>query len=206
MERVAGSASSLALLVVLLATSPGRSRASPEETYVLPPCNTVRFSGRVPGGQPFEHPLPGGLVFRLAPSAPPISGWVIEVRSPSLEPGESELSWVATPPFRWWNPRYLETSYGWTAERAVEDGERAFRFVQPGDLATASEAVRTLLWPADATADSLAAAQGAWDGLSVFEGRLTIRDGRVEDSPDGRGRIAALEFDVEICVPARGAP
>ena len=78
-----------------------------------PACRASRFDGEVSHGQAFEHELAPGLVFRLAPERHPANppGWRIEVRSRAMPEPENELSWVVTPPYRFWNPRYLDTSY-----------------------------------------------------------------------------------------------
>jgi hypothetical protein len=189
-----------ALLSLAAAREEARAGGAPGPGAV-PPCDTSRVTGRVREGEAFEREIPGGLVFRLIPSAPPVSGWQIQVTAATLEAPEDELSWSVTPPLRYWNPRYLETSYGWTAQQAVDYGERPFRFVRPADLAAATEAVRALLWPGEVSADSLKTARARWEGLRVFEGVLRVLDARVEPSPDGSGRIAELGFEALLCVP-----
>ncbi len=167
-------------------------------------CPTSRFGGEVSRGQPFEHPLGGDLVFHLAPSPagnPP--GWTIEVRSPALPGPENEFSWVVTPPYRAWNPRYLDTSYGWSAREAITFGPRDFHFVTSGaDYRSAAEAVRKLLWPAGLPERELEEARRDLDGVRRATGRLVILDSRLGGMAQGDpGRIEWIRFEVEVCLP-----
>lgn len=168
-------------------------------------CPTSRFGGEVTHGQPFERSLGGDLVFRLAPSPagnPP--GWTIEVRSRALPGPENEFSWVVTPPYRAWNPRYLDTSYGWSARDAIAFGERDFHFVMTGaDYRAAAEAVRKLLWPAGLPEGELDQARRALDGVPRATGRLVIFDSRLAGTEQGGpGWIEWIRFEVEVCLPA----
>jgi hypothetical protein len=43
--------------------------------------------------------------------------------------GGDDLVWVATPPCRSYNPRYLDTSYGITVRQALAHSPREFSFV-----------------------------------------------------------------------------
>jgi hypothetical protein len=170
-----------------------------------PACRPSRFGGEVSHGQAFEHALAPDLVFRLAPEGHPANppGWRVEVRSRALPEPENELSSLVTPPYRSWNPRYLDTSYGWSARDAVNYGPREFRFVTPAtEYRAAVEAVRALLWPSGiAEAD----ARRTLDSVCRATGRLVILDARVDEKAvsqhGGPGRIEWLLFEVEVCLP-----
>src|SRR5262245_37263418 len=74
-----------------------------------PTCQPQVFRGRVIAGESHEIALSPSLVFRLEPDTvaanPP--GWTIRVTSPRA-PGD-DYSMVATPPYRFANPRYVDT-------------------------------------------------------------------------------------------------
>jgi len=173
------------------------------------PCDTL--SGRVRAGQSYEHPFGDGLRFRLRaePSAPPNpAGWTIEVRPRS--DGEHEYSWVATPPYRFWNPRYVDTSYGVSAREAVARSVRRFGFVTGEEaydrLARAVELL-TSSRPAGMTDAAYQAArdsaEATWKAMmeDVGRGELRITDAAVSDSTAERpgGRIERLAFTVALC-------
>jgi len=66
-------------------------------------------------------------MFNLVPSN---SGWTIEITPKAVNGNEpSEYIWVVTPPYRSSNPRYLDTTYGVSAEEAVHETPRSFNFV-----------------------------------------------------------------------------
>lgn len=168
-------------------------------------CRTSRFVGEVTHGQAFERPLDADLVFRLAPSragSPP--GWTIEVRGRVVPGPENEFSWVVTPPYRGWNPRYLDTSYGWSARDAIRFGQRDFHFVTTGgDYGLAAGSVQKLLWPAGIPERELEEARRALDGIRRGTGRLVILDSRLSGMEQGGpGRIEWIRFEVEVCLPA----
>jgi hypothetical protein len=171
-----------------------------------PACEVTRFAGIVEDGQSFEHVVNGDYTFRLQSTADSeLSGWTIEVRTPRLAGPENELSAVATPPHRFWNPRYIETSYGWTARQAIEYGDREFSFVRFEDYARLNEALVRLLWPNGATDAELEPARRTYDGMPRYPGRLRILDSTITPTSDGTGRLGRVRFDVELCVPARAA-
>jgi len=122
-------------------------------------CRRIEFRGEVEHGQAWQRELGGALEFRLDPSADPIlPGWTIEIRSHDLAESENELTWVVTLPYRGWNPRYLDVSYGLTAREVVARDVRGFGIVHVADYAQTADAVRTLLWPYGKTDQELATA------------------------------------------------
>ncbi len=171
-------------------------------------CNAIRSSGEVVKNQLFEREVGRGLLFRLNPSQasnPP--GWTIELRSRANP--ENDFLWVATPPYRFMNPRYLDTSYGYSAQQAVQMSERAFNFVlNDSDYEKMTEAVRKLLWPYNHSEAELAEAEKVLEETPTGSGRLHILDARLggEDETEGRGWIESLRFEVELCFPEPGRP
>lgn len=172
-------------------------------------CDTI--SGQVRAGSSFERAFGDGLLFRLraAANAPPNpAGWTVEVRAGA--DGEHDFVWVATPPYRWWNPRYLDTSYGQSARGAVDRDVRTFGFVTGEEAyARLSEAVGFLVFsrPPEMTEEEYEAAhdsvRAAWQTMmeEVGRGQLRITDADVsEPTPDHpRGRIERLAFTVTLC-------
>ncbi len=161
-------------------------------------CRAVHFTARVVAGQAFQHDLGGGLLFRLVPSRDPaISGWVIEVHPEHDRGPDSERSWVATPPYRFWNPRYLDTSYGWTAEAVVAANVREFAFIaDSASHAAAVAAARVLLWPAGIADSSLVAARATLDAAPRALASLRIVDASIEGNA-----LASMSVEVDACVP-----
>lgn len=167
-------------------------------------CSIRRFRGKILRGENFKRPVASGLTFGLRASKDPaIDGWTIEICSESLSEPDNELSWVATPPYRSWNPRYIETSYGWTAKEAVEVSEREFGFVSSADYKKTADAVRILLWPADHTKEEIRQAERLRKQMRVGTGKLrilTAQLGAARGQGD-RGTIERMDFKVELCVP-----
>ena len=94
---------------------------------------TVRFWGEVAQGLEFRKSIGRGLDFVLKPDTmgAGITGWTIQV-SPHGNPPDPKCTdylWVVTPPFRFWNHRYLSTEYANTAQEAVSFSPREFNFV-----------------------------------------------------------------------------
>jgi hypothetical protein len=176
--------------------------AIPEARTAGPVCEAVRFAGVVDDGRSFEHVVNDDYTFRMQSTADSVlSGWTIEVRTPRLaEPG-NELSSVATPPHRFWNPRYIETSYGWTARQAIEYGGREFSIVRPEDYTRVHDALVRLLWPNGATDAELDQAQREYDETPRYPARLRIVESTITPTPDGIGRLGRIRFEVELCVP-----
>jgi hypothetical protein len=131
--QVTALLTTLGLLRPTTGSRPGSNLA----TSLADTCRPIEFRGEVEHGRAWERELGGGLVFRLAPSADPVlPGWTIEVRSLDLPEDENELSWVVTLPYRGWNPRYLDVSYGLTAREVVRSRRAGVRHRTPGRLRT----------------------------------------------------------------------
>lgn len=190
-----------------------RRRYVPIERPRSTACDTL--AGEVRAGESWEAPFAGGrLRFRLraARNAPPNpEGWTIEVGRAD-DPGErvDDYVWVATPPYRFSNPRYLDTSYGRTAPEAVAWSEREFGYAAgPAEYAALVGLVDTLLYPPEglepATRDAVTA---RWKARMDRAGRgvLRITDSDVVAPGPGlpAGRIERLAFAVTLC-PAGAA-
>lgn len=167
-------------------------------------CRNEVLRGRVSDGQDYEAILAPALVFRLDaethPQNPP--GWVIRVTPPSAP--DSDYSMAATPPYRFANPRYVDTSYGVAPEAALAMTPRRFAFVATReDYSAAAAALDVLLWSGNHTPEQIEAAQAAISGLRTFPGAFYIEDGATipPDSANPFGRIEWISFRVELCAP-----
>ena len=158
----------------------------------------MSFSGRVEKGERYEYPLDNGLVFRLQPNSagnPP--GWVITVAK--SDRSRDDYVWVVTPPYRFWNPRYVDVSYGTSAREAAEITPREFMFVtNETDYKTANEAVDILLWPNNHKKKEIEAAQDKLNGVPKRKGTFTITSAELDTGSDGIQEIRSMEFKVEI--------
>lgn len=153
---------------------------------------TVRFSGEVQKGQNFEREFSPGLLFGLsAVNDPGMPGWMIYVRPKQEQDPEAEFTWVVTPPYRAYNPRYLTVSYGYSAKEIVEHTPRNFRFVKNlSDYGTAARAVRGMPWgEGQGTYEEHLKALGS---VPTCAGSLRILDSRVSQS------IEWLKFEFEL--------
>lgn len=177
------------------------------------PAQTLRFSGRVANGEKFEKELPGGLRFALQPDTGDpgaIAGWTIEVSPSASHPKEcDDFVWVVTQPYRGYNARYLDTSYGTTAEEAVKFSPREFRFVlNCADYQREAARVDRALWPGNYSESEVKEALARLGTSPHGTGRLWIRDSRISAAPKmaagkNLGRMDWIAFDVEIAIPKR---
>jgi hypothetical protein len=174
----------IAAIALLVLLSPQAGRQQP-----------TRFTAEISRGQDFEREFGSGLLFRLRASKDPQTpGWTIEIRPKGETNPEVEFSWVVTPPYRFFNPRYLEVSYGLSAKQIVEISPRDFNFVRNRAAYDAgAEAVRKLLWPAGIDDAELDRARKALEELPTCRGTFRILDSRVGES------IEWLKFEVELC-------
>lgn len=192
----------LAFGVAALVALGGPARAT-EPTGQEAGCD--RVEGTVEHGEAYRALLPSGYELLLEPASHPANpqGWTIRVFLPPDE--ERDLSVYATPPFRFSNPRYLDTGYGHTAAQAVAWSERRFHFATgPADHDVLATAVVALLWPYDYAEETLEQARRAIDSVPVGSGRLRVLDARLRE-PDDQfplGLIEQLHFEAELCPPA----
>jgi hypothetical protein len=192
------------LLIAISASGAVFAQNSASEKRPQRPCKQIQFSGEVREGRRFQKQLNSNLVFRLEPHAEPsVPGWTINLHPSKGIDADLEFSWVVTPPFRLWNPRYLNVSYGYSAKEAVSIKERTFSFVLNREgYEAASAAVQKLLWPHGHSEHELAEAQRLLDSVRKGTGKLVILDSKVREPENGPGVIEWLRFQVELCIPS----
>lgn len=174
------------------------------EGQVADSCAAEHLEGSVRHGDTLSIPFADSLLFRLAPATHPNNpqGWTIQVLIRGG--GDSDFVAIATPPYRWSNPRYLNTSYGMDAEEVVTWTVREFRFVtNNSDHERMHEAVSTLLWPADRSNEELEAARELIDSIPTGHGSLRIISAKTRPpDPDfPSGLIERVDFEVDLCTP-----
>ncbi len=181
------------------------------------PERPLRLSGEVSRGQEFHREIGAGLVFALTPTAidpGAIEGWHIEVflKDRPKDQQCDEFAWIATPPFRSSNARYLDTSYGTKAEDAVKWSPREFQFVLTcDDYKRERQWVDRLLWQYNNSEEQVQEAYRKLGSSPMGKGLLKILDSRISPAEkaaggDNLGRIDWLKFEVEISLPRRTAP
>jgi hypothetical protein len=174
-------------------------------------ARSIRFSGEVSKGEEFRKALAGGLIFVLSPTGivpGAIGGWTIEVSPQGDHPkGCDDFVWVATPPYRFYNARYLDTSYGMTAQDAVKFTPRDFRFVVScADYSRELEWVDRLLWSYSYSDAQVKEAENKLGSSRHGKGRLWIRSYKISPAPQNVGKtnlgqIDWIKFEVEIQIP-----
>ena len=173
-------------------------------------CLQLAFQGEVSNGQAFECPIGGNLLFRLNSRS---MGWTIEITpQASGGPERSEYVWVVTPPYRSWNPRYLDTSYGMSASEAVHNTPREFNFVLNDtqykralnlvELASMSHPPSDHRSPEELQKETNEAIAALLE-FPVATGRLWILDSRIAipAAKDDPGSIEWIKFRVILNVP-----
>ena len=156
---------------------------------------SLRFQGTVNHGQEFRKSIGRGLVFVLRPKD---DGWDITVQpeGAAVSPGCNDFVWVATPPYRFSNPRYLDTSYGIDAREAVKWSPREFAFVlTAADCKTEQDRVARVLWPYNYSEQEVKQAEEKLGTSPLGKGLLAILDSRFG------GQIDWLKFEVRISLP-----
>jgi len=169
------------------------------------------FSGRISRGEKFQTDIASGLKFVLLPTTNDpgaVEGWTIRVSPKGDHPSEcDDFVWVVMQPYRSYNARYLDTSYGTTAEEAAKYSPREFNFVlNCSDYKQEEERVNQLLWPYNYSEAQVEEAEERLGTSPQGKGRLWIRDYKV--SPEQKaagdvnlGQIDWITFDVEIEIP-----
>lgn len=154
-------------------------------------------------GKKFEHDIGHGLMFQLTPDADaPDTGWTIEIVPKSrASSGEDEFSAIVTPPYHFFNLRYLDTSYGTTAKESVGISPRTFNFAQsPEDARAALEIVNSEIYPNHASRQELDRLARRAAKIQLGTGELNILDSRITPGKNqgDTGTIDWLKFEVEI--------
>ncbi|HEX4075720.1 MAG TPA: hypothetical protein VHX49_10005 [Candidatus Acidoferrales bacterium] len=162
----------------------------------------VRFSGEVLPGKPFVHDIGHGLVFGLAPlTGEGGDGWVIDI-VPKAQSADDpvEFSEIVTPPYHFYNDRYLAAAYGYSAKEAVQMTTRKFNFVlSVSDEQKANDVVNAALYPVTTSDDEKDRIARESASLQLGHGEFHITHSHVTlgkgDTPDS---IDVLKFDVTI--------
>jgi hypothetical protein len=182
------------------------ARLNPQTRAAQQGERRIRLSGEVVHGRSFQAEIARGLMFELKPVAPQpgaIEGWHITVRAQKAAPGCGDFVSVATPPYRFDNPRYLDTGYGNTARDAVSRTPREFYFALTcADYKRMAAQVKRMLWPDSGPV----ARQDGPSSIPTGKGQFKILEHKIGPAPktvEGRnlGRIEWLKFDVEITLP-----
>lgn len=196
--------SSMTLAFVLVTAGCGHTTADGSNPSNA--CRREAIRGHVSKGEEFEWRFADELAFVLEPELSPQnpSGWTIRVAPVAAR--DADYSMVATPPFRFRNPRYVDTGYGVTAAAALAWTPRRFAFVASSqDYDSAMRSLDILLWPGNQTQARVDSAQRAIEQLRTYPGTFLIEEGAAAppSSDHPNGVIERISFQVELCVPGR---
>jgi hypothetical protein len=194
------------------AASPQESSQSRAEAESV----EVRFTGEVAAGKEFRHDIGHGLVFGLAPlSGNAGGGWVIDI-VPVVQPADEpvEFSEVVTPPYHFYNDRYLASAYGYSVKEAVGFTPRHFNFVTSvADDRIAEEVVNAALFPSvsseqekDRIARESAALHLGHGEFRILKSHVTIAKGPYPDTIDWLKFEVALSFSPGLTLQSVLAP
>ncbi|HUJ32072.1 MAG TPA: hypothetical protein VLY23_12380 [Candidatus Acidoferrum sp.] len=179
-----------------LASPQKQSRAEAEKV-------DLHITGEVTRGNTFEQDIGHGLVFRLVPSASYQDlGWQIHLE-PKTEPGDGpvEFSSVATPPYHRYNPRFLEASWGNSAQDAVKITRRVFYFVESvDDEHRAEECLNAVTYPTDTSDEEKVRVAAEQAEIRLGRGELRILKSHLERPKPAApaGTIDSLRFEVDF--------
>lgn len=167
-----------------------------------PGSSEVRFAGEVVDGASFEREIGHDLVFQLIPlGGDTPGGWVIEI-VPKGRPSDDEIefSGVVTPPYHFYNDRYVAGAYGYSTKEAVAITLRQFNFVlSVGDRRIAEDVVNSMLYPSVSSAEEKERISSEAADLRLGHGVLRILRSRVTLGKAGKpDAIAWLKFDVAL--------
>jgi len=188
----------LALLLILPAL-PIASAQRPVGNVTMPGCPSTVFSGTVQAGQEFEKELAGGLVFCMtAESDSATPGWTIRIHEKNDAERARDFLMVATPPFRSWNPRYLNVSHGMSAKESVAIRIREFSFVpNRAEFERFNSAMRKSLWSYGHSEQEVQEATKVIMEAPRCQGEMRILDARITEAEEG-GKINWLKFEVVL--------
>lgn len=188
----------LSLVLFALLTGVAMAQSTP---LASERCVQTSFTGQVRRGETFAQPISTGLTYRLAPvqDSSEVSGWTIEVmhRRHAGEP-EQEFSWPMNPPYRQWNQRDVNTTYGTAAEVAVGVPHEVFFVLNLDDYKKAESAVSKFLW--NSTDEEYEAARKVLPTISTGSADLNIKASKLEGRAESQS-IEWLQFQVELTVP-----
>jgi hypothetical protein len=195
-----------ALLLAMSVANPRPSQAQDQSASTRADAEAeaseVRFSGEIFAGKRFVYDIGHGLVFGLQPlTGDGGGGWVIEI-VPSMQPqGDPvEFSEIATPPYHFYNDRYLAAAYGYSAKEAAQMTARKFNFVlSVADEDKANDVVNAMLYPSAISDDEKARIARESATVQLGHGEFHITHSHVTlgkgDTPDS---IDMLKFEVVV--------
>ena len=175
---------------------------------------TVEFAGEVSNGDEFRKAISTDLDFVLVPDE---GGWTVEIepRHQTGAAGCANFASVATPPFHFFNQRYISPGYEYDAAAAVKLSPREFFFVTTvEDCLRTGNAADILSHPGSFSKPEVAQADRDFDRKPFGAGRLWILDSKTsscgrcggDDKPMEGERIEWLRFKVEIHMPPAKRP
>jgi hypothetical protein len=197
----------LAACVLVLATivanpRPTWAQGQPAAKRAQAEASEVRFGGEIFAGKEFIYDIGHGLVFGLQPlTGDGGGGWVIEIVPKVQPPGDPvEFSEIATPPYHFYNDRYLAAAYGYSAKEAAQMTTRKFNFVlSVADEDKANDVVNAMLYPSaasdeekDRIARESAGVQLGHGEFHITHSHVTLGKGDIPDSID------MLKFEVVV--------
>jgi hypothetical protein len=196
--------SACALLLAASLANPHPTQAQDESAAKRAEAETseVRFSGEVQAGKQFIYDVGHGLVFGLQTlSGDGGDGWVIEiVPKEQVKDDLVEFSEIATPPYHFYNDRYLAAAYGYSAKEAVQMTTRKFNFVTSvADLQKANDVLNATLYPSAISDDDRARIAHESASVQLGHGEFHITHSHVTlgkgNTPDS---IDVVKFDVVL--------
>lgn len=192
---------------LLLAATAANPRPTPAQDQAAAKraeaeASEVRFSGEVLAGKQFIYDIGHGLVFGLQTlTGEGGDGWVIEI-VPKVQAQDDpvEFSEIATPPYHFYNDRYLAAAYGYSAKEAIQMTTRKFNFVMSvADLQKANDVLNAALYPSaasdeekDRIARESASVQLGHGEFHITHSHVTLGKGDVPDSID------VVKFEVVV--------
>jgi hypothetical protein len=196
-----------AALLACLGTSPVAEAQSAHGPK--PECRrgAICFSGEVIPGREFSRDLGSDLVFELATTLAPNSGWIINIAPKRTQKDCDDFASVVNSPYRAHNQLEIDRSYGWTAEDETADSPREFGFVTNcADLRAENKRLDIVLEGDNtATENQQQKALNELGSSPQGQGRLWITDFRIshasDTADDKRGVIEWIRFTVEIVLP-----
>jgi hypothetical protein len=196
--------------IALLALS--ASGAAPSREDKPTPDKPVRFTGELARGHEFRRSIGQGLIFALSPDSSDPSeagGWTITIapEKPAGNAACKDFAWVVMPPYRDYNQRYLNTTYGTMAWQAIAMSPREFSFVLNSEDCRAEAAwVSALLFSNAPPEKEFAEARAKLGSSPRGRGNLWIDKSKISRAAhaiDGvnYGSIDWIQFHVEIRFP-----
>ena len=180
----------------------GASQSAARTASASSGSSEVRFAGEVVDGSSFEREIGHDLVFQLIPLGGDVAGgWVIEI-VPKAQPADEdvEFSGIVTPPYHFYNDRYVAGAYGYSTKEAVAMTPRRFNFVlSVDDRRIAEDVVNSVLYPSVSSEQEKQRISSEASDLRLGHGMFRILRARVALGKAGKpDAIAWLKFDVAL--------